>query len=45
LGQNNFRTIRRADDARPDPDALNLSDIRIDLHDIADFDRSFEKQN
>lgn len=37
VGQNNFRTIRRADDARPDPDPLNLSDIRIDLHHIADF--------
>ena len=38
-------TVRRANNACPDTDALDLPDVRIYLHDVTDFNRTFKKQN
>src|SRR4029077_19930621 len=45
IGHDDFRTVRSANNAGPDADAADLSHIATYLDDVADFDRTFKKQN
>jgi len=45
IRHDDFRTVRSANDAGPDADAADFSNIAAYLDDITDFNRTFKKQN
>src|SRR5271166_2193831 len=45
IWHDDLRTVRGANNAGPDADAANLSNIAAYLDDVTDFNRTFKKQN